>query len=537
MSGLNGSEAEAHAVPVSVETQAKPKKSWRAILWDSDYDTKTPEERNLVFKIDVAILIYACFGYFVKTLDQSNINNAFLSGMREDLGMLQNELNYAVLAFNVPYCVLAIPSNIFITKIRPSLYLPLLELGWTAVTIGKAFVTNVNQLYACQAILGALEAGYFPGVVYLIGSWYTRAEFSKRLSLFAVTAYIGAMFSGYLQAAVYTNLNGAHNLAGWKWLFVVDGGISFVSGMIGFFLIPDYPSTTKWKFFTDEEKKFAEERLIKDGRQDKIKYDWKTFQRIFSRWHVYLFTILYAIYNSAAAGWGYLGFLLKFSGGWTVQQINTIPTAVSATTLITTLLWGWLSDYYDNRFWVILGPMFVSFIGMLILAIWYVPFPVQVLAYFLGAVSSPIGTTMAYLTAVVDKDPVERTVTIGTMNTASYTIFIVGQLVLWPTSSAPRFPVGYIYTATTLFIGLFVTVAIEYLWRRDKRNGILYLPEGTVRATSLIASDTDSKASEDLDDDDIKKEPVNHEKLREEHEAVVHSVAPVLDGGNNLIGV
>lgn len=476
----------------------------------------------------------------VKTLDQTNINNAFLSGMREDLGMYGNELNYAVLAFNVPYCVLAIPSNILITRIRPSLYLPILELGWTILTIAKGFITNTTQLYIIQGLLGAVEAGYFPGVIFLIGSWYTRTEFSKRLSLFAVTAYIGSMFSGYLQSAVYTGLNGVSGLAGWKWLFVVDGIISFVSAIIGFFLIPDFPSTTKWKFFTDEEKRFAEERLLKDGRQEKIVYNLAVFKRVFGRWRVYLFTILYAIYNSAASGWGYLGFLLKWTGGYTVQQINTIPTAVAATTLITTLLWGWLSDYYDNRFAVIFFPMISSFIGMTLLAVWNIPFEVKVLAYFLGAVSSPIGTTMAYATAVIDTDSVERTIVVGCMNTASYTIFIIGQLVFWPTSQAPRFPVGYIYTAASLFVGLFVTLAIEFLWRRDKKRGILYTSDGTY-VRQIGKPDPEIASTEtDVNDADFEKvkQEIGSDHLREEHETIVHSVAPVQDGlfaaGGNL---
>ncbi|KXS17887.1 MFS general substrate transporter [Gonapodya prolifera JEL478] len=469
---------------------APKKKSFVSLFWDADYDTKSPLERSLVNKIDLGILIYATLGYFVKTLDQQNINNAFLSGMREDLNMYGNELNYAVLAFNVPYCVLAIPSNILLTKIRPSLYLPIIELCWSILTIAKGFVHNYQTLYVLQFFIGAFEAGYFPGVVYLIGSWYTNSELSKRFAIFSVTSAIGAMFSGYLQTAVYVGLNGSAGLSGWKWLFVVDGLISVVSAVVGFFLIPDFPETTKWKLFTPDEIELAKTRLNKDGKQGEVKYSWDLLKRVFGRWHWYLFTILYAIYNSASSSWGYLGFLLKFGGGFTVEQINLYPTGVNAVTAFFTFFWGWYADHTQNRYLVIVLPMTISAIFVTILAVWDVPFGLKFASYFFAAVSTPISNTMAYLSTVVDKDPVERTLIIGSMNSASYTIFIIGQLVFWPTTSAPSFPVGYKYTATSLWVGLIVVTAIRYLWKRDLARGIIHTPEGTfVRKVSESKED------------------------------------------------
>ncbi|KAJ3344071.1 hypothetical protein HDU93_003234 [Gonapodya sp. JEL0774] len=477
------------------ETAAAEKRSWVSYVWDRDFDSKSPQERRLVNKIDMGILIYATFGYFIKTLDQSNINNAFLSGMREDLGMFGNELNYAVLNFNVPYCVLAIPSNILLTKVRPSLYLPLLEVGWAVLTISKGFVKNVNTLYLLQFLLGAFEAGYFPGVVYLISTWYTNTELSKRFAIFSVTSAIGAMFSGYLQTACIS-LAGKGGLEGWQWLFVVDGLLSFSSALLGFWLIPDFPETTKWTYFTPEEIELAKTRLVKNGKSGNVKYSWDLLKRVFGRWHWYLFTILYAIYNSSATAWGQLGFLLKFGGGFSVQQINLYPTGVNAVTAFFTFFWGWYADFSGNRFIVIFLPMTISAIFITILAVWDVPFGLKFASYFFAAVSTPISNTMAYLSTIVDSDPVERTLIIGSMNTASYVVFIVGQLVLWPTTSAPRYPVGYIYTATTLWVGLFVTLGINYLWKRDLKRGIIYTPDGVITNRSTVTPEEGELDSE-----------------------------------------
>ncbi|TPX33834.1 hypothetical protein SmJEL517_g03325 [Synchytrium microbalum] len=460
-------ESKVAVIGPSQETGIQ-RRSWVSIFWDEDFDSKSPEEQKLVRKIDIGILIYACFGYFVKTLDQNNINNAFVSGMREDLGMYGNELNYATLSFNVPYCV-----------VKPSLYLPILELFWAVITIGKAFSNTPQQLYVAQFFLGMVEAGYFPGIIFLIGEWYTKTELSKRFALFAVTSSLGAMFSGYLQAAVYTNLNGSNGLAGWKWLFVVDGFISLASAVIGFVLIPDFPKTTTWRFFTKDEIALAVSRLERDGRQEKLRFDWSVVKRVLGRWHFWLFVPLYAIYNSASTAWSYLSFLLKFTPGYAVWQINIYPTGVYAVTVVAYLVTGWYADYFNDRFSVIFYPMAVSFAFVTILAVWNVPFNLLFASYFGAAVSAPIATSMAYLTAIVDSDPVERTLIIGAMNSASYAIFIIGQIWLWPTVSAPSFPVGYSYTAASLGVGLVVTITIQYLWKRDLKRGIVHTADGS----------------------------------------------------------
>ncbi|KAI9325709.1 major facilitator superfamily domain-containing protein [Zopfochytrium polystomum] len=475
------------------ETSATVKRSWVSYVWDKDYDAKSPAERNLVTKIDLGILIYACIGYLVKTLDQANINNAYLSGMKEELGMYGNELNNAVLAFNVPYCILAIPSNILITKIRPSLYLPLLELGWTICTIAKGFVHSPTQLYILSGILGAFEAGYFPAVTYIISSWYTKTEFSKRMTLFAT--------------AVYSNLNGSNGLAGWRWLFIVDGLISFVSAIIGFFLIPDFPETTKWRYFTADEIQLASSRLKKDGRDNKVVYNWDLVKRVFGRWHFYLFVPLYAIYNSASTAWTNFSFLLK-ANGYQVWQINVYPTGVYAVMAVSYLALGWYADARGDRFSVVFFPMAVSAVFVTLLAVWDIPFSLKFASYYLAGVSAPIATTMAYLTAVIDSDAVERTLVIAAMNSASYTIFIIGQIWLWPQTASPRFPVGNRYTAVTLWVGLLVTVAIKILWERDLRRGVVHSAEGTIVKKKadqegggggvVVAEDEPEKKKEDV---------------------------------------
>lgn len=105
-------------------------------------------EKKLLFKIDFFILTYGCCAYFAKWLDQANLSNAYVSGMREDLAMYGTEYNLAATCFSIGQILGPIPANILLTWVPPRILLPGLELLWSFLTIGTYAVTNVNQVRA-----------------------------------------------------------------------------------------------------------------------------------------------------------------------------------------------------------------------------------------------------------------------------------------------------------------------------------------------------------------------------------------------------
>ena len=105
----------------------------------------------------------------VKFLDQVNINNAFVSGMKEDLGMLKNELNYMQTAWSVGYVLGGVPSNILLTRIRPSLFIPCIEIMWGVLTFSLVACKTWQQMCAVRFLVGLFESALFPGFIYIIG--------------------------------------------------------------------------------------------------------------------------------------------------------------------------------------------------------------------------------------------------------------------------------------------------------------------------------------------------------------------------------
>jgi ACS family pantothenate transporter-like MFS transporter len=151
---------------------APPKSSWRGWLWDT-VDT-SEEERRFLFKLDATLLTFGTLGMLIKWIDTSNITNAFVSGMKEDLGLLGNEYNYIVVSWTVGYIIGQLPSNFILTRVPAHIWIPFQEVGWTVFTFALAGAKSYRALLGLRFVVGLFEAGYWPALYYVLGSWYNK---------------------------------------------------------------------------------------------------------------------------------------------------------------------------------------------------------------------------------------------------------------------------------------------------------------------------------------------------------------------------
>lgn len=133
------------------------------------------------------------------------------------------------------------------------------------------------------------RSGFYPGIHYMLGSWYTPQEIGKRAMIFWLAGSVGTMFSGFLQAAAYTNLDGVHGFAGWRWLFIIDGIITLPLALAGFVFFPNDPQDKKktW-WISEDEHVLAASRMRSIGRAAKKPWTKEKAKRIFFSWHTYL---------------------------------------------------------------------------------------------------------------------------------------------------------------------------------------------------------------------------------------------------------
>ncbi|KAI9924547.1 hypothetical protein MW887_006820 [Aspergillus wentii] len=450
--------------------QQKPKRRWVSYIWDT-FD-KSPEERRLLFKLDSAILTFASLGYFIKYLDQVNINNAFVSGMKEDLGLYSNELNYMQACWTVGYVIGEIPSNILLTRIRPRYWIPAMELLWTVLTFSLSRCNTPTQFYVLRFFVGLAESTFYPGMQYIIGSWYRKDELAKRSCIFHTSSGIASMFSGYLMDAVY-RLGGRGGFKGWQWLFVIDGVISLPVALLGFLVLPDVPEISNPWYLSQKEVELSQKRMEMEGRKNRGPYTKAKLKKIFSSWHIWLLTILYIAFNNGATG-GQPVFqqYLKDSTHpkYSISQINSYPTTTNAVQVVTTLIYAWTSDsILDGRRWppIIFGAV-VNIISYVSLAIWDIPTGWKWTCYIIsGAGYGLSGLLMAWAHEICSEDNEERSLVIGSMNEMAYVFQAWLPLVVWQQIDAPQYRKGFITVTIMSVILIITTFSIRALHHRE----------------------------------------------------------------------
>ncbi|KAF1354183.1 major facilitator superfamily transporter [Lizonia empirigonia] len=201
--------------------------------------------RKLIRKLDLMLSPMMVIIFLVAYLDRSNIGNAAIAGMNEDLDLVGNRLNVAVTLFYVTYIAFEVPASILLKKLRPSRLIPFFIIGWSVVIIGAAFIENYASLIATRLLLSAFESGLFPCLTLYLSMYYKPLEQARRVSYLFVASALSGAFGGLLGYGL-TNMHGVRGLAGWRWLFLVEGIISMVVGIATVFLLPDNFETAWW---------------------------------------------------------------------------------------------------------------------------------------------------------------------------------------------------------------------------------------------------------------------------------------------------
>ncbi|KAL4879919.1 major facilitator superfamily domain-containing protein [Aspergillus karnatakaensis] len=463
-------EVEGHEINQGQQALTAPRRRrarLKAAVWDT-WD-KSPEERRLVQKVDWWLLSYACIAYFIKALDQGNTSNAYVSGMKEALNMEGNDLNYLTTYWNIGYIIGQIPSQLILTKIRPSIWLPTLELLWSCLVMALAGAKNVQTIYALRFFIGLFEASAYPGIITLLGNWYAPQELAKRAAIFQASSSAANMFSGYLQAALYSGMNGRAGLAAWQWLFIFDGILGIPISLYGFWAIPDSPADSRNRWLSAEETERASARMKAVGRAPAKKLTVRTFIEVFSSWPVYLFSTVFIAHVLGLRIYSYFNVWLKSTGDYTTEQVNVIPFAGYAMQIVFTLIYAWTSDYLQLRYPVIMFACIPAIIGTSILSVWPEHNTAAMMAgWLLTYAETGAGILFtSWVSETCGFSAEHRIVVIGVMEAVAFTFNAWVPLLVYNTGQSPHFKIGYQMAAMFFAIELVlagVIAAVERRW-------------------------------------------------------------------------
>lgn len=297
----------------------------------------------------------------------------------------------------------------------------------------------------------------------LLGNWYQPAELGKRACIFQASSSAAQMFSGYLQAALYSGMNGTGGLPAWKWLFIFDGIIGIPICLYGYFAIPDAPRNTKGWYLKPHEKALAIDRMNAVGRKPARPVTLKTFKTIFTAWPVYLFTTAFIAHVLGIRIYSYFNVWLKSTKRWSVEEVNLIPTAGYGMQIFFTLSYAWVSDALRQRAPVIVFACLVAMTGTIILSIYPEHnIPAMMAGWLLTFCETGAGALfITWINETCSFSQEHRLIVIAVVETFAFTFAAWVPLLAYNTGQAPHFKYGYqlaamFFAVEILLVGLIV---------------------------------------------------------------------------------
>jgi ACS family pantothenate transporter-like MFS transporter len=271
--------------------------------------------------------------------------------MKEDLNFKGNELTQINTVFTCGYVIGQIPSNLALYYISPRIFFPSMMIVWGCLTMITAATHNPQSIMAIRFFQALAESSTFVGTHYILGAWYTERELGKRSGIFTASGLAGTMIGGFLQTGIHSSMDGLQGLAGWRWLFIVDGILCVPVAIYGFLLFPDTPQTTKVPYLSEAERELARSRV--PHHVQRAPFNWAFVKRVFGSWYFYGFVMLWVIAGEAESfsSNGLLSLYMKAhkERKYTVAQLNNYPTGVPAVGIVSTLFWATLTDFMGGK--------------------------------------------------------------------------------------------------------------------------------------------------------------------------------------------
>lgn len=412
------------------------------------------EETKLLARLDLFLMPIIMLVYLSCFLDRSNIGNLRVAGMPEDIGANTQEFSTAISIFYATYVVSETPWAILLKKLTPRVMMTGLAIVWSLVTIFSGLVQNIAGLYVVRLILGACEGGLFPGLNLYLTMVYRREEQAKRVSyLFVCTAISGA-FGGLLAYALL-HMEGVAGLAGWRWVFIIEGIFSIIVAVVVWFGLPNEPS--RGYFLSARQKEIMEQRAIQRAAyMGSDKFSWDEVKISLRDPKVYLSGCIQFCQDILLYGFStFLPSIIREMGfGTYATQYLTIPVYAVGGLAFVSL--AFLSDRYTLRAPFLLFANMFGIIGYVLLLCTSLPTGVRFFACFLCAIAVYTGPGLNLTLLNVNVAPHYRRATaIGLQQTIGNTAGIVaGQIYRnTPYLLGNGFSLGAICVSQALIVG------------------------------------------------------------------------------------
>ncbi|MBI6804735.1 MFS transporter [Pseudomonas syringae] len=321
----------------------------------------TELQRTTMRRVAWRLLPFLILCYLIAIIDRGNIGMASLQ-MNHDLGLSPAIFGFASSLFFVSYFLVEVPSNLALQKFGARIWIARIMITWGLISAGTAFVQGANSLYVMRFLLGAAEAGFFPGVLLYMTYWLPSAYRARMVAIFMVAIpganFLGSPLSGYL-----LTLDGWMGMRGWHWLFILEGIPAVLLGIACLFILTDRPAQARW--LDDEQRTWLVNKLDEE-RKLKTNIGHISLWKLLRHKDIWVMALIYS--GASAAGstmsvWAPQ--LLKSFGlsNLEIGFVNAIPYGIASVAMI---IWGRSSDRSNERRWHTSATLLLITAGLLL---------------------------------------------------------------------------------------------------------------------------------------------------------------------------
>jgi len=327
----------------------------------------------------------------VSFMDRINIAFAALT-MNKDLGLNAAAYGMSLTVFYIAYTLFEIPSNLILAKVGARLWIARIMITWGLASAATMFAVGMWSLYGIRALVGIAEAGFLPGILLYLTYWFPRTCRARANALFIMgipaTIAIASTLSG-----VILQMHGIFGLAGWRWLFLLEGLPAVVLGVICLFYLDDGPAHANW--LSDEEKREIASRLERDRALEQTAATQRgILSQLGSRNVLLLSAAYFGLVTSLNANSTWVPQIVHgFAHSENFAVIGLLTALPAVLTVAIMPLWGASSDRRNERDWHLRIAMVAAAMGWLLVITSSVPE-----VRYLGLIIVSVGSFCALLT-------------------------------------------------------------------------------------------------------------------------------------------
>lgn len=303
----------------------------------------------MISNVTLRVIPFLVLLFYFDMMTRMNIANVH-DKMIPALHLSEGSYSTAVGAFFATYVLFQMPSNMMLRHVRPSLQFGIVIMFIGIVGASTAFVRNEKEFIINRLILGVLQSGCYPGIIYVITVWFSEKDRPTKISSIDIATLCSSVSSGFLAAGIL-HIDKIGGLAGWQWVFVAESAPAVIVGVLIICFLPDSPQHAKW--LTEEQKKaYADAEVAAHKTDDYNKVSFKaTFFNLFGNWKLLLLSTAYFCSATAAYGYGFYAPSVIASLGVSPSMSNLITTPLSVGTFVVGISYAKICENFKGGRW------------------------------------------------------------------------------------------------------------------------------------------------------------------------------------------